>query len=130
MNIVLKTNLKNNNKQTGNDGENRAAAFLEENGYKIIERNFRTRSGEVDIIAQKENTIIFAEVKTLPKGNIETLEHVLSLIKQKKIIETAKFFLLKYRKYNDSFIRFDVLAIDVPGLDPVYHIQNAFSELL
>ncbi len=125
MNTVQKTN-----KQTGNDGEDRAAHFLEENGYTIIERNFRTRSGEIDIIAEKENTIIFAEVKTLPKGNIETLEHVLSLIKQKKIIETAKFFLLKYRKYNDSFIRFDVLAIDVPGLDPVYHIENAFSELL
>ncbi len=125
MNIVKLTN-----KQKGNEGEEKACNYLVSNGYQIIERNFFTRYGEVDIIALKENTLVFAEVKTLPKGNSETLSQVLSLIKQKKIIETAKFFLLKYRKYNDSIIRFDVLAIDIPGYPPVYHIENAFSELL
>lgn len=125
MNIVQQTK-----KEKGDAGEDKACKYLESKGYEIIERNFRIRSGEIDIIAFRENTIVFAEVKTLPKGNYETLSHVLNAIKQKKIIETAKFFLLKYRKYNDSFIRFDVLAIDMPGFDPVYHIENAFSELL
>ena len=117
-------------KIVGNRGEDKAAAFLESKGYVIIARNWRTRTGEVDIIAEKEDVLVFAEVKTLPSGGLETLSHELNLRKQKRIIETSKFFLAKYRQYNNSKIRFDVLAIDVPELDPVYHIEDAFSELV
>lgn len=70
------------------------------------------------------------EVKTLPSGNLETLSHELNMRKQKRIIETAKIFLLNNRKYNNSKIRFDVAVIDMPGLDSVYYISNAFSELV
>ena len=117
-------------RSVGNDGENRAALFLESRGYTIIARNCRTRSGEIDIIAQKSDLLVFAEVKTLPSGGLETLAHELNLRKQKRIIETSKFFLAKHRQYNNSKIRFDVLAIDVPELEPVYHIEDAFSELV
>ena len=118
------------NRSVGNDGENRAALFLESRGYTIIARNWRTRFGEIDIIAQKSDLLVFAEVKTLPSGGLETLAHELNLRKQKRIIETSKFFLAKHRQYNNSKIRFDVLAIDVPELEPVYHIEDAFSELV
>ncbi|WP_296706551.1 MULTISPECIES: YraN family protein [unclassified Treponema] len=117
-------------RSVGNDGENRAVLFLESRGYKIIARNWRTRFGEIDIIAQKSDLLVFAEVKTLPSGGLETLAHELNLRKQKRIIETSKFFLAKHRQYNNSKIRFDVLAIDVPELEPVYHIEDAFSELV
>ncbi len=117
-------------RSVGNDGENRAALFLESRGYTIIARNWRTRFGEIDIIAQKSDLLVFAEVKTLPSGGLETLAHELNLRKQKRIIETSKFFLAKHRQYNNSKIRFDVLAIDVPELEPVYHIEDAFSELV
>lgn len=117
-------------RNVGTDGENRAALFLESRGYTIIARNWRTRFGEIDIIAQKSDLLVFAEVKTLPSGGLETLAHELNLRKQKRIIETSKFFLAKHRQYSNSKIRFDVLAIDMPELEPVYHIEDAFSELV
>lgn len=112
----------------GAEGEQRASDYLEKKGYHIIARNWRTRRGEIDIIAETGETVVFAEVKTLPSGNIQTLEKELGLLKQKRIVETAKCFLVKYRQYNCKYIRFDVLVVDMPDFEPVYHIENAFSE--
>lgn len=109
-------------------GENKACSFLLEHGYSIIERNFRIRGGEIDIIAQKEDFLVFVEVKSLPHGDIDTLSSELGIRKQQKIIKTAKYYLQNNRQYNYQYIRFDVLALDVAGLEPVYHIINAFSE--
>ncbi|AEE16346.1 YraN family protein [Treponema brennaborense] len=117
-------------RSVGLDGENRAAAYLESAGYSVLFRNWRTRCGEIDIIARKGSVLVFAEVKTLPSGNVETLAHELGARKRKRIIETAKYFLAMYRQYNDSCIRFDVLVVDMPGFDPIYHIENAFSEFI
>lgn len=121
---------KGTTKKIGDCGEDKAADFLKEKGYEIIFRNYRTRGGEIDIIVGAKDLIVFAEVKTLPSGNLETLNHELDSKKQKKIIETAKIFLSKYRKYNERCVRFDVLVVDMPGFPSVYHIENAFSELL
>ena len=114
----------------GNEGEEKAASFLIQNYYRIIGRNFRTRSGEIDIIAKKDDVLVFVEVKSLPSGNADTLAHELDLRKQRKIIKTANFFLSKHREYNSSRIRFDVIVIDMPNLPSVYHIQDAFSEFV
>ena len=114
----------------GKEGEKKAEAYLLRQGYTIVARNWRKRSGEIDIIAEKDGVLVFAEVKTLPHSSAETLQHVLGTVKQKKIIETAKCFLLENRQYNNSYIRFDVFVIDVPLYAPVYHIENAFSETL
>lgn len=116
--------------KTGKNGENKACVFLVDSGYEIIERNWRTRGGELDIIASKDETLVFAEVKTLPSGNPEILAHELNERKQKRITETAKCFLSKHREYSNRKIRFDVLVIDMPEFPPVYHIPNAFSELV
>ena len=114
----------------GNEGEEKAASFLIQNYYRIIGRNFRTRSGEIDIIAKKGDILVFVEVKTLPNGDADTLSHELDFRNQRKIIKTANFFLSKYREYSNSKIRFDVIVIDMPNLPSVYHIQDAFSELV
>ncbi len=121
---------KQDAKKRGVDGEQKAVDYLISKNYKILHRNWRTKRGEIDIIAQINETIVFVEVKTLPSGNIETLEHILGKIKQKRIAETAKCFLNLYRQYNDSYIRFDVIVIDMPEFDDVYHLENAFSEPL
>ncbi|WP_318744108.1 YraN family protein, partial [Treponema sp.] len=113
-------------RQKGNIGEDKAAAYLEMAGYTIVQRNYRIRTGEIDIIALKDDFLVFVEVKSLPHGNIETLAHELGPIKQKKIIKTSKSYLQNHRQYSNRLIRYDVLAIDVPGLDPVHHIVNAF----
>ncbi len=114
----------------GAAGEDKAASYLLSHGFRIIERNWRTRYGEIDIIAEADSLIVFVEVKTLPSGDLETLAHELNTKKQKRIIETAKCFLEKHREYSNSVVRFDVLVMDMPGMTPVYHIDNAFSELV
>lgn len=84
--------------------------------------------GEIDIIAFRDNTIIFVEVKTLLLANPEVLAKELNQQKRKRIVETSKYFLAKHRQYSNSFVRFDVVVIDMPGYPSVYHIENAFLE--
>jgi len=117
-----------NSRQVGSSGEDRAAAYLVQQGFTILCRNWRTKRGEIDIIATKNDILVFAEVKTLPSGSVQTLMQELGRKKQKRITETAKWFLLNNRQYSNSIIRFDVLIVDMPGLEPVYHVENAFSE--
>ena len=126
---MIKT-VSTDNIQKGKEGEKKAENYLKEQGYVIVCRNWRARRGEIDLVAEKDGTLVFAEVKTLPASTLETVEHVLGGIKQKKIIETAKRFLLENRQYSNSYIRFDVLIVDVPFYPPVYHIKNAFSEFV
>ncbi|MBS7295059.1 MAG: YraN family protein [Treponema sp.] len=119
-----------NTKVIGNEGENKALEFLLRNGYELLHKNWRTRFGEIDIIVKKDNLIVFVEVKSLPKGNLDYLSKVLNKDKQERIIKTSKRFLLNNRQYSNSYIRYDVIVIDMPGMSEVYHIENAFMELL
>lgn len=122
--------LGGSRKKTGGAGEDRAARYLEEKGFSIVARNWRTRTGEIDIVAALQNTLVFVEVKTLPHGNAELLSRLLDARKQKRIVETSKRFIQNNRKYNNSFIRYDVIVIDLPGFPELHHIENAFSEPL
>lgn len=117
-----------NKKLTGNSGEERACVFLVKKGYAIIDRNWRTRYGEIDIIAYKDDVIVFFEVKTLPNGTIDMIQRELNHQKLKRIVETSKRFLINHRQYSNSYVRYDVIVVDMPGFEPVYHIENAFSE--
>ena len=119
-----------NNKKTGNNGEERAAKFLAHAGYRVLERNYRSRYGEVDIIVCKYDTVVFVEVKTWPNGDFFSLAQSVGKQKQKRIIKTAKCFLAEHRQYNEYYVRFDLIALDMPGYDEIYHIENAFSETL
>ncbi len=125
-----KTRYNINTKEIGNEGENKALEFLLRNGYELLHKNWRTRFGEIDIIVKKDNLIVFVEVKSLPKGNLDYLSKVLNKDKQERIIKTSKRFLLNNRQYSNSYIRYDVIVIDMPGMSEVYHIENAFMELL
>ena len=60
----------------------------------------------------------------------EQIQQLLNAQKIKILVRTTKHFLLKHRQYNNSYIRFDVLALDLPGFPPVFHIENAFTEIL
>ena len=122
------TENQSSTKERGNQGEDRACEYLIKKGYKIIERNWRTKGGEIDIIAMKDEVLVFVEVKTFPNATSDMLSSVLGIQKQKRIVKTAKHFLLKHRQYSNSYIRFDVIVMDMPGFDEVYHIENAFTE--
>lgn len=117
-----------NTRAAGLEGENKACQYLINKGYKILERNWRTQRGEIDIIAYKNQTIVFVEVKRLPNGTLDMIQKELNHQKQQRILKTSKCYLLNHRQYNDSYVRFDVIVIDMPGLEAVYHIENAFSE--
>ena len=117
-----------NTKSIGNEGEYRAAKYLESKGFEIIGRNWRTKLGEIDIIAVKNDILVFVEVKTLPNGTLDMIQRELNYQKRQRIIKTSKRFLLNHRQYSNSYVRYDVIVIDMPGLEPVYHIENAFSE--
>ena len=117
-----------NSKLTGAWGEALAAEYLRKHRYKILASGYRSRFGEIDLIAQNRKNLVFVEVKTFPHGDVAMLEQVLGEIKRKRIIETAKYFVQTVRQYSNSYIRFDVLIVDMPGLPPLYHIENAFSE--
>ena len=109
----------------GLSGEGLAASYLEEKGMTILERNFRSRKGEVDIIALDGQTLVFAEVKTWSSFGIESLEFAIDAKKQYKIIETSKYFLSLHRKYRYMAIRFDVIFVSPEGIT---HIASAFTE--
>ncbi|TCW61146.1 YraN family protein [Treponema sp. J25] len=113
------------NKQKGKQGEDLAARFLEKRGYQILERNFRSISGEIDIIALQEDTIVFAEVKNWDCYGEEDLEYSINHKKQERIIKTANVFLDSHRQYNRMNVRFDVLFIQGQA---IHHLVGAFTE--
>ena len=109
----------------GRAGEAAAALLLEEKGMQILERNFRSRIGEVDIIALDGEILVFAEVKTWSSLGIDALEQALDAKKQRKIIETSKYFLSLHRKYRYMAVRYDVIFISSEGIT---HLASAFTE--
>jgi putative endonuclease len=109
----------------GREGENRAAAALEAKGMEILKRNFRSRTGEIDIIARENDTIVFVEVKAWERYGFEDLRLGINEKKQRRIIETAKYFLWEHRKYNGMGIRFDVVFISPHD---IVHLASAFME--
>ena len=109
----------------GRDGEAAAAHLLEEKGMRILEKNFRSRTGEVDIIALDGEVLVFTEVKTWSAYGIDALEYALDAKKQRKIIETSKYFLSLHREYKYMAIRFDVVFVAAKGIT---HLASAFTE--
>jgi len=118
----------------GKEGEERAAAALEAAGMKIISRNYRSKTGEIDIIAIDGETIVFVEVKSWSVYGMEDLQYSLDNKKKHKIIKTANFFLLENRKYSNMAIRFDVVFVnnsknskESNGFQ-LTHLASAFTE--
>ena len=109
----------------GKQGEERAVQALESAGLTIIARNFRTRTGEIDIIALDGEVLVFVEVKAWTAYGMENLSYSLNPKKQRRIIETAKYFLSIYRQYYGRAIRFDVVFV---GKEAVTHLASAFME--
>jgi putative endonuclease len=109
----------------GRKGEDKAAAALEQAGMSIIARNVRSPWGEVDIVALDGETIVFIEVKSWSVYGIGELQYGVGLKKQRRIIETAKYFLASHREYNGMAVRFDVVFV---GKDALTHLASAFME--
>jgi putative endonuclease len=122
--------INNNKKDIGSKGEKLAAEFLASHNYEIIATNFFSPYGEIDIIALKDEILVFIEVKTR-SSNLDSALNSISISKRKKISRTASIFLAKNREYEDMFTRFDVIAI-LLNKDHTFlkHIKEAFITTL
>ncbi|MBD3272750.1 YraN family protein [Candidatus Dependentiae bacterium] len=115
------------NKQLGNSGEKAIQKFLEKNKFKIIASNYKSKWGEIDIIAQKKDLISFIEVKTR-KTAYFPISQVVNYTKQQKIIKTAKMYIQRHNIYN-KICRFDVATVLLSGNSfDIEYIENAFQE--
>lgn len=114
--------------EKGREGEDKAARYLSSLPFEIVCRNYRNRGGEIDIIARDGEALVFVEVKSLPGGCVETLASELGPRKRGHIIRTAKLYLAEHPEYASCLVRFDVVALDVPGLEEIHHIRGAFTE--
>jgi putative endonuclease len=109
----------------GKKGEDQAVQFLVDEGFNIIERNYHSRFGEVDIIGIDGDVLVFVEVKAWSSFGLDQLEQGINKRKQRRIIETAKYFLSIHRKYMSMAMRFDVIFIGAGGIS---HFSSAFME--
>jgi putative endonuclease len=116
-----------NNLSFGKRGEEAAVDFLKVNGYKILSRNFKTKLGEVDIIACDKDTYCFIEVKTRISDSFGLPKEAVSKSKQRQIAKAALMF-LKQKSLFDKKARFDVVSIMYQNRSPVIDlIKNAFE---
>jgi putative endonuclease len=113
-------------KTLGKEGEDRAARFLAKKGYKILERNYSTRSGEIDLVALHNGQVVFVEVKTRTSDAYGAPELAVNPRKQLRMIKAALGY-IKYKKLHQVPCRFDVVAISAAGESGVELIQNAFE---
>lgn len=113
-----------NKRSIGTKYETLACSYLEEQGYEILERNFRCRIGEIDIIAWDGGYLVFIEVKYREKEGCGQAVYAVSSKKQQVISKVAAFYLLKKRLSESTPCRFDVVAIDGNKLQ-LY--KNAFE---
>lgn len=116
------------NKTVGAQGEELAAAFLQCAGYRIVERNFRCKGGEADIVARDGKTLVFVEVKARRSLTYGVPQLAVTSFKQRQISKAALTWLAKNR-LQDAPARFDVIAVMLfaDGTHRIEHIPNAFD---
>ena len=113
--------------QFGEKGESIAVNCLKKQGYRIIELNYRTKLGEIDIIAKQGKTLVFIEVKTRKSSRFGRPELAVTPKKQRKISMVALYY-LKSTKQSNAKARFDVVAINSTEDGPnIKIIKNAFE---
>jgi len=95
---------------TGDYGEDVATKYLLKKGYKIIDKNFSCKFGELDIVAKDKNEICIIEVKTRTSNLYGKPAEAVTFIKKKHLMKTAQYYLIK-NKLENEFIRFDVIEV-------------------
>ena len=110
-------------KKIGQDGEEQALSFLEGKGYMILTRNFRSRFGEIDIIAyeKKTNYTVFVEVKTRTNLAVGRAEESITATKKQRMLKTAMYYLAIH---PTEYIRFDLVAINLFEENAIMHLEN------
>ncbi|MCX7019078.1 MAG: YraN family protein [bacterium] len=113
---------KTHNKIIADLGEQAAERFLRRVGLRIIERNFRCRSGEIDIIAEEAGVIVFAEVKTRSPCAVLPPEDAVNEDKRRRIKRAAAYYLSNFR--DPVPVRYDIVSVLVDARDAVTEIRH------
>ena len=116
-------------KEVGNKGEKLAAKFLKRKGYRIIQQNYKCKLGEIDIIAEHDDTIVFVEVKTRQTHEFGSPQSSVTATKRGQISRVALFY-VRNKKLVDQSCRFDVIGITFSSgsrKPEIEHIENAFQ---
>ncbi len=115
-------------RKIGRIAEETAITFLQKSGYTILEKNFYCHLGEIDLIIEKDDRIIFVEVKSRRNLRFGLAQEAVTIKKQKKILNVARWYLMKKNAVKEYF-RFDVIAMhqQPDGTYEIQHIKNAFD---
>ena len=114
-------------KEIGKSGEDFCVQKLAEHGYEILQRNFHSPWGEIDIIAKYQGYLVFIEVKTRTRESIENATLSVSYRKQAKITKTAMYFLKDFHDSSIEEYRFDVIIVKKEKSTISFrHFENAF----
>ena len=113
-----------NKRKLGNDYEDKACEYLLSEGYEILDRNFRSKKGEIDIVARDKNVLVFIEVKYRRSKEYGYSAEAVNTKKQMVIYRVAEVYLAYKKEYYGMPCRFDVIGFDDKKLN---HIKNAFG---
>ena len=112
-------------------GEQKAAEYLERNGYRITGRNYRCRMGEIDLIARKDAVLTFVEVKLRKNAYHGEAREFVTSSKQHKLILAARHYIMNHPHAEELSLRFDVVEIYAPlgpdGPFEIEHLTDAFE---
>lgn len=114
-----------NHLETGSHGEKLAVDYLKNEGYKILQQNYKNNIGEIDIIAQVENLVVFIEVKTRRSLKYGYAFEAVNLKKRNKIINASQLYLVS-NQFFDIQCRYDIIEVYIGREIPINHIINAF----
>lgn len=110
---------------TGKQGEDEAARYLQQKGYEVLERNYRHQHAEIDLVAQKGKLVIFVEVKTRTSVRFGNPEAFVTYTKARLIMKAAEQYIFTKDWQHD--VRFDIVAVTVlPDEVTIQHLEDAF----
>ena len=114
-------------KRRGDLGEDAAARYLESRGFKVLERNWRFRQWELDLVCRDGDTVVFVEVKTRRAGSMATPADALNRKKRERLVKAASQYLTRHDLW-DAPCRFDLAGVVDTGISmDVEHFENAFD---
>lgn len=112
----------------GSLAERKACDYLQNQGLKLLKKNFRCRFGEIDLIMQEQKDIVFVEVRSRKKADFGNAKESITAIKRQKLIRTASFYLQEKQLTNEIGTRFDIISLqwEKSGWQLEW-IRNAFT---
>ena len=118
---------KDHHLSVGRQGEELAARYLRRRGYKILESNYRTKFGEIDLICEKKRQLVFVEVRTRSSDDFGGAAASVGRDKRRRLCRAAQAFIIE-RGLDERRARFDVVAVKFGGRKPgIEHLADAFD---